>query len=121
MRYLYLSIICCFAAFKSFAQTDSSKTTLTLAAIYSTNANYYGQTGEEKLPYVLTNATVRFPVGLYFSGSVYKLLNTTTGSSAVSAVDLSAGLEFNLSKKVTANLSYSHSFFPSNSPMLKAG
>ncbi|SMO46044.1 hypothetical protein [Solitalea koreensis] len=120
MKYLYLSILLCIASIKCFGQADSSKTTLTLAAIYSTNANYYGQVSEEKLPYLLTNATLRLPFGLYFSGSAYRLLNTT-GGSVVSAGELGTGLDITMSKSVTSTISFSHAFFPTNSPMLKAG
>ncbi|UKJ08015.1 hypothetical protein [Solitalea lacus] len=119
MKYLYISLLCCFSALKCFAQSDSTKTTFTLAAIYSTNSNYYGQTSESRLPYVLTNGTLRFPAGLYFSASAYKLLNTQE-SSTVSATALGAGFELNLGKNVTADLNYQHTFYPSTSPMLQA-
>lgn len=102
---------------KSYAQEDSSKTTLTLAAIYSSNASYYGQAAAETLPYVVANATVRFPSGIYFSGMAYKLLDHSEG--LVSASNLGAGIEFNLSKNLSADLNYNHTFFPENSPFLQ--
>ena len=97
--------------------TETKKTTLTLAAIYSNNANYYGQIADEKIPYLALNATVRFPIGIYFSGLAYKLLND---SSIVSASTLGAGYEFNIVKKLTADVNYTHTFYPSNSPFLQA-
>lgn len=100
-----------------FAQQDSGRTTLTLAAIYSTNADYYGQKAAEKLPYLVANATIQFPSGIYFSGMAYKLLDHSEG--IVSASSLSAGYGFKLSKTLSADLSYSHTFFPANSPFLQ--
>lgn len=99
-----------------FAQSDSSKTTVTLAAMYSSNANYYGQTTEQKFPLVLTNATIRLPIGLYFATSIYQLINTEGGT----VVALGAGYDYNLSEKLTVGLGFNHTFFPSNSPLLQA-
>jgi hypothetical protein len=123
--YIWLAI--CLAGMQTFAQVDSTKvaqedstkpkTTLTLAAIYSSNASYYGQTSEEKMPYVVTNATVRFPFGLYFSAMAYKLLDNS--SSVISASNAAAGFEFPLSKTLSAGLGYSHTFFPANSTFLQ--
>ncbi|MGV3762623.1 hypothetical protein [Parapedobacter sp.] len=101
------------------AQTDSTKkeTTLTMAAIYSTNASYYGQTAEERLPYVLLNATLRTPFHLYLTAGGYKLL---TIDGALSASQLGAGFEFQLGKNVALDLGYIRSFFPEGSPLLQA-
>lgn len=106
---------------KSYAQVDSSRVknaTLTLAAIYGNNADYYGQTAEERLPYFLTNASLRLKSGLYFSAGSYKLLNT--GSSGISAVDLSAGFETDITKNLSGSVSYTRSFYAQNSPLLQA-
>lgn len=106
---------------KSYAQVDSSRVknaTLTLAAIYGNNADYYGQTAEERLPYVLTNASLRLKSGFYFSAGSYKLLNT--GSSAISAVDLSAGFETDITKNLSGSFGYTRSFYAQNSPLLQA-
>jgi hypothetical protein len=106
-----------------FAQRDSTeaeakRTTLTLAAIYGNNANYYGQTAEEKLPYILTNASLRLKSGFYFSAGSYKLINA--GGSAISELDLSAGFEANLAKNFSTAVGYSRSIFAKNSPLLGA-
>ncbi len=93
------------------------KTTLTLAAIYNTNADYYGQTADRKLPYILANATVSFPFNLSFSVSSYKLLDSTKG---ITATILGAGYDFSLAKNLKATLSYSHTFNATNSPLLQA-
>ncbi|WP_285057676.1 hypothetical protein [Pedobacter ginsengisoli] len=105
------------------AQTDevddkkTKKTTLTLAAIYSNNVSYYGQSTAEKLPYVLANATARLSMGLYFSAGAYKLLKIGGG---ISETDLGIGYEHNFTDKFNADVSYTRSIFPSNSPLLQA-
>jgi hypothetical protein len=104
--------------FKVQAQQDSvKKTTITIAALYSSNVSYYGQSTNEKLPYVLVNATVRFPVGLYLSGGSYKLLDYGSG---ISETDIGAGFDYNVNDKLTTGISYTRSFFPANSPLLQA-
>ncbi len=119
MRILSIVIIICFACtFKTNAQQDTSKkTTVTLAAMYSSNISYYGQVTSERLPYVLVNATVRLPVGLYFSAGSYKLLNYGTG---ISETDLGVGYSHDFTDKMAASLGYTRSFFPANSPLLQA-
>jgi hypothetical protein len=108
---------------KSFAQRDTTQedtkqTTLTLASIYGNNANYYGQTAEQKLPFVLTNASLRLKNGLYFSAGTYKLINA--GGPFISVLDFSAGFETDISKNFNAAFGYSRSFFAQNSPLLGA-
>lgn len=109
----------CFAQ-KDSTSTDSAgaKSTLTLAAIYSNNASYYGQRAIEKTPYAAVAANYQLRSGIYFSGQTYKLLNDKT--SDLSAANIGVGVNFNLAKKLTTDVSYSHSFYPSNSPLLQA-
>lgn len=112
-----------------FGQADSTvagggdsilpKSTFTIGTVYANNASYYGQKAEERTPYVALAATYRFKSGFYLSGLTYKLLNDKT--SSVSASSLGAGLNFKLAQKLTADLSYSHSFYPAYSPLLQAG
>lgn len=111
-----------------FAQADSTqvapdttivnKSTLTLGASYANNASYYGQRAQESMPYIAASATYQLRSGIYFSGMAYKLLNDS--GAAVSASSLGAGISFNLSKSLTADISYSHTFFPSGSPFIQA-
>jgi len=112
-----LLILCLFLITKVYAQQDSTKATLTLAAMYNSNINYYGQVTREKYPYALFNATLRFPNGLYFTGGGYKLLNYGSG---ISETDLGIGYDYDFNEKLTAGLAYTHSFFPANSPLLQA-
>ncbi|MND48070.1 hypothetical protein D3C80_389810 [compost metagenome] len=116
IKYICLSIFFCLIRVIGFAQADSSKTTLTVAAMYSSNANYYGQTTDQKFPLVLTNATVRLPMGLYFASSIYQLINTEGGT----VVALGAGYDYSLTEKLTVGLGFNHTFFPTNSPLLQA-
>lgn len=122
MRLLSLSVMICLLSIKVKAQkdtdsTETKKTTVTLAALYSNNVSYYGQTTAEKLPYVLANATVRLPVGLYFSAGAYKLLNVGSG---ISETDLGVGYDHDFNERFTAGISYSRSFYPKSSPLLQA-
>lgn len=107
------------------AQTDStamdsasSKSTLTLAAVYSNNASYYGQRAAEKIPYVAVAANYQLISGFYFTGQTYKLLNDK--NSTLSAGSLGAGVNFKVAKNLTTDLNYSHSFYAANSPLLQA-
>lgn len=105
----------------AFAQEDSTekkKVTFTVGATYANDASYYGQRAEESMPYVAASATFRLPFGLYVSGLGYRLLNDS--GRVVSASAVSAGFSFNISKKLTADLSYSHTFYPEHSPFLQA-
>lgn len=112
-----LIIFISFIVAKVHAQQDSTKATLTVAAMYNSNINYYGQVASEKYPYVLFNATLRFSNGLYFSGGGYKLLNY---GSAISETDIGIGYEYDFNEKFTTGIAYTHSFFPTNSPLLQA-
>ncbi|PSL47354.1 hypothetical protein CLV51_102200 [Chitinophaga niastensis] len=100
------------------AQINNKKVTLTLGTLYSNNANYYGQTATKTMAYVAASATLQFRSGIYFSGMGYRLLNDS--GSIVSATSAGAGIAFKMGKKLTADLSYSHTFFPVNSPFLQA-
>jgi hypothetical protein len=110
----------CFGQTDSTTGADSAKTaaSLTLALTYSNNANYYGQEAEKSIPYVAAGATYKFRSGIYLSGLAYKLLNYP--GTFISASNLGAGIAFNLSKKWSADANYSHTFYPSYSPLLQA-
>lgn len=96
----------------------SAKSALTLAAVYSNNANYYGQKAATNLPYAAFAVNYQLKSGFYFTGQTYKLLNDNT--SAVSAASFGAGVNFKIGKKLSTDLNYSHSFYPKYSPMLQA-
>lgn len=123
MKSTVICLLISLQACRLMAQTDtandqkSNKTTLTLAAIYSNNVSYYGQSTAEKLPYILANATARLPIGIYFSAGAYKLLNMDGG---VSETDFGIGHAHDFTDKFNTDLSYTRSIFPKNSPLLQA-
>ncbi len=104
------------------AQEDSTqevkKNTLTLGVTYTNNASYYGQKPEEKTPYVAGVASYKLKSGIYFSGSAYRLLNDS--AKFASASSLGIGYGFGIGKKLSADISYSHTFYPAYSPFLQA-
>ncbi|MEC5143963.1 hypothetical protein [Chitinophaga sp. 212800010-3] len=106
-----------------YAQTDtteapSKKVTFTIGALYTNNANYYGQTAEKAMPYVATAANVQFRSGFYLTGTAYRLLSDS--GTFVSASSAGAGFDFPIGKKLKADLSYSHTFYPADSRFLQA-
>lgn len=118
MKLTCFSLLACIISVPAMAQQHTKKeTTVTLAALFSSDVSYYGQTTDDKLPYVLANATVRFPIGIHLSAGSYKLLNYGTG---VSETDLGAGFTHEFNDVISAGISYTRSFFPSNSPLLQA-
>jgi hypothetical protein len=118
MKFKLLFICLCLSTNGIMAQQEATKkTTLTAAVLYNSNVSYYGQSTNEKLPYVLVNATLLFPLGIYFSAGSYKLLNYGSG---LSETDLGLGYDYNVNEKLTLGASYTRSFFPSNSPLLQA-
>lgn len=100
--------------------SDKKKSTLTLGIVYCANADYYGQSAKERLPYAALAASYRHKSGLYFTGLAYKLLSDT-GRSIASAENLGVGMEFKITKNLSSDISYSHTFYPSLSPFLQAG
>lgn len=121
-RYFYL-IIFLLVNLSSVAQTSErdslpvKKTSLTLAVIYSSDANYYGQTTSGRLPYILTYAGIKFPAGFFLSAGAYKLINTGTG---ISGIDLTGGYDFKFSENLSSGISYTRSFYPDSSLLLQA-
>lgn len=121
-RFLFFVMVMMFNS--SFAQNEDNadsvavKSTVTVAALYSNNASYYGERPEEKTPYAAIALSYQLPSGFYLSGQTYKLLNDN--SSALSAANIGAGINFNLSGNLKTDISYSHSFYPENSPLLQA-
>ena len=100
------------------ADSAAAKNTLTLGVSYSNNANYYGQKAATKIPYAALAATYKLKSGIYFSGLAYKLLNDS--GAIVSAANAGAGIAFSMGKHFSADISYSHTFYPAYSPLLQA-
>lgn len=129
MKRIYIIVISALSTINSFAQTDTTgeamqqeaaavKSTLTIGASYSNNVNYYGQRALEKMPYLLAMASWRHHSGFYLTGAGYKLLKDSGG--VVSASSLGAGVGFKLGKSLSADINYSHTFYPTGSPFIQA-
>jgi hypothetical protein len=123
-KYILTFFMAWLCSMPAFSQTDTAtaddkKATLTIGAAYANDVSYYGQKAEESIPYVAASASLRLPFGLYFSGTGYRLLNDS--GRVISAGGGGVGFAFNLGKKLTADLSYSHTFYPKHSPFLQAG
>ncbi|MCW3093641.1 MAG: hypothetical protein JWP81_4710 [Ferruginibacter sp.] len=99
--------------------TTIPKSTLTIGAVYANNASYYGQKSAESTPYAALAVSYRHKSGIYFTALSYKLLNDK--NNGVSATSAGAGVTFKPGKKLSADLNYSHSFYPAYSPLLQAG
>lgn len=122
MRVILTLSIMWMCSMSAFAQTDSTaeekRTTFTVGATYVNNADYYGQKSEGTMAYVAASGTLKLKPGLYFTGTGIRLLNDS--NAVVSASAAGIGWQFNLGKKLTADVSYSHTFYPSRSPFLQA-
>lgn len=124
MKILYTLLLCCFATC-TFAQEDSVRTlpgspaqpvsALTLGATYGSNENYYGQTPEDKLPYLLFYSAYSSKRGFTLSLSAEKLLSSGYG---VAATDITAGYNFRPAKNLGINFAYTRSFYQKDSPLL---
>lgn len=104
-----------------FGQSDTlsveKKTTLTLSAVASSNANYYGQTAAETLPFAYVDLKLRTTWGWYVSGGGYQLLKE---NNFPSELHLSSGFEFDLGSKADFEIGYTRSFYSKASPLLQA-
>lgn len=122
MKQIFFLLSILFYSTISNAQTDSTvtkeKSTFTLGASYANNANYYGLKSDEKMSYIATAASYKHRSGFYLNGVAYRLLNDD--QHFVSAYNAGAGFSFKLSKRLTADLSYSYTFYPKLSPFLQA-
>ena len=118
MKYIYIILLSVGFVLESRAQQEeTAESSLTLAAIYGSTANYFGQTTTEKLPYLMSYGAYQFKSGIYLSASALTLLQNTTG---IASVDLSAGYSFTPITNLEGNVSYTRSFYQSNVPLLQA-
>lgn len=120
-----------FPLLKGFSQSGQDSTaensdsaaaaasTLTIGAVYANNADYYGQKAEESMPYIAAAASWKSRSGIYFTALAYRLLKDSSGNVA-SASNLGLGYSLKLSKHLTADLGYNHTFYPAYSPFLQA-
>ena len=130
MKLLYTALLAFFTGL-AFGQTSDSKRTPRADTVpaadtsavgnvfsagigYGNTANYYGQTTAARLPYGSFDVTFKGASGLWAAASALKLFNTSDG---ISEVDLSAGYDFPILKRLEGSLSYTRFIFPENSPL----
>lgn len=97
--------------------TATSSTTVTVASLFSSGIDYFGQTTEKALPYIALNGTLRLKSGIYASITGFHLFSD---SAVVSATGLTAGYQFTIMPKLTGEASYAYTVFPKESPFLQA-
>lgn len=105
-----------------FGQSDTlssekKQNTLTLSAVASSNANYYGQTAAETLPFAYLDLKLRTSWGWYISGGGYQLFKE---NNFPSELHLSTGFEFDLGPNADFEVGYTRSFYSKASPLLQA-
>jgi hypothetical protein len=129
MKRIYITLISGLLIANASAQSDNAsdtarteapekKSNLTLGVAWSNNASYYGQSASETMPYLLAMASWHHYSGFYLTGASYKLLKESGG--LVSASSLGTGIDFHLAKNLSADVSFSHTFYPSQSSFLQA-
>lgn len=109
-----------FGSVACFAQEPDStaqKTTFTWTTLLSNNANYYGQTASEKLPFAYTDLRMLTTSGWHISAGGYQLLKE---NSAPSELHVGTGFEFKLNKALSLDIGYTRSFYQKESPLLQA-
>jgi len=121
------TVLFCSLMFQVLAQTDSlrraapadevsaPRSVFTLGTIYGNTENYYGQSPQEKFPYLLFYAGYKSKGGISVSTSAEKLLSSGTG---IAVMDLYTGYSFNFTKKLAGSFGYSRYFYQKDSPLL---
>ncbi|OGX89112.1 hypothetical protein BEN47_08290 [Hymenobacter lapidarius] len=89
----------------------------TAALSYGSNSSFFGRTQTTRYPYLAGELTYKSRWGVWGSAVSYDLLGT---SSFVDETDLSAGWDFDVSRKVDASVSYSRFLFAASSPLVKS-
>ena len=97
--------------------SESIEHLLMVGATIGNNSSYLGRYQSARLPYYATDITYRHKSGWWASATAYQVLNST---SFIDEVDLMAGWNVDLSKKVDASFYYSRFFFSPESDLLKA-
>ena len=122
LLFSFAALHACAQENKDTTTVDSSaaaapSTTFTLASLFSSGIDYFGQTTERALPYIALNGTLRLKSGIYASVTGFHLFSD---SAVVSATGLTAGYQFTIMPKLTGDVSYAYTVFPKESPFLQA-
>jgi hypothetical protein len=81
------------------------------------NSSFYGRNTPARFPYAAATLTYSYQNGFWASVTSYQLFDT---EDYIDETDLSIGYSFNISKRLSANLSYSRFFFSENAPMVNS-
>ncbi|WP_346236936.1 hypothetical protein ABDK00_013155 [Niabella insulamsoli] len=100
---------------------DKEKPTLTVGEVACSNADFYGQTAAEPLPYIALAASFNLPAGIYFSAATYRVFSEEMKQPFLAASALGVGYLLDVRNNLEAGISYTHNFFPSNTALLQAG
>ncbi|MBC5773976.1 hypothetical protein H8S95_07865 [Pontibacter sp. KCTC 32443] len=119
---LYLWIMLAWALVGSaHAQTTEDsvtrKASWSVALEAANNSSFYGRNTVTKYPYAAATLTYAHNSGFWASTTTYQLFETV---DYIDETDVSVGYSFPISKRLSANLSYSHFFFSENAPMVKS-
>ncbi|MBB6240507.1 hypothetical protein HDC90_005185 [Pedobacter sp. AK013] len=106
-----------FVSGQSDTLSQGKTNTLTLSSLVSSNASYYGQTAEERLPFAYVDLKFKSSWGWYIAGGGYHLLRE---DNFPSEMHLKSGFEFQLGPKADLEVGYNRSFYSKASPLLQA-
>ena len=97
----------------SVVPSDNSMptSTFTIGLSMVSNADYYGQRSEEKMPYAAAVASYKHRSGFFVNALSYRLFNKK-GEGFGSAYGAALGVDLDLKKGWAAELGYQHTFFP---------
>lgn len=116
--FLQYALLCAGQEETPVADSTEKKSTLTVGVLYANNADYFGQKAEERMAYIAAVASYRHRSGFYINGLTYRLLNDSMNT--LSASGIGGGYAFNISKRLSADIGYTYTFFPKLSPFLQA-
>lgn len=110
----------CQDSVETLVESDSTtkKTrALFLGVTYGSNSSFLGRYQAEILPYYLADISYKSKTGLWLSLSAYDINDSRT---FVDEVDVMAGWNIDLSKRVDASIFYTRYFFTESTELIKA-
>jgi hypothetical protein len=104
----------------SLKEPDAAETkarALFAGVTYGNNSSFLGRYQTQVLPYYSADISYKTKAGLWFSCVAYGISGTAT---LVDEIDLLAGWNFNVSKRLDASLFYTRYFFTETTDLLKS-
>jgi hypothetical protein len=101
------------------ADTDTvvRKKSLSVGVSYGSDASFFGRTGPVKYPFLNTDIIYNAKSGIFVYGSAYKVFGSIP---TIDEADFGVGYLYNLSKKVSGNISYTRFLFDRNALIIKS-